>query len=361
MRTNLSVINNLRPFLLLLVIINHCTPVAFVNGGGILNVLQVVFGHILTPAATGLFFLISGFLYFNNVKDFNLTIYRNKSISRLKTLVLPYLIWNGICALYDLMVEVYNNSLGGDINFNIWEQLWCCNEWGVNNLNIIGTSMPMSGPADLPLWFLRDLIVVSFCTPIIYQLQKKLRHIFPVIMTFLYITQLWTSAPGFSIEAFMFFSLGAYMAIERNEFALVNSRSLNVIVFILAIGFVVASSIMYPRSFQDLRFIQQITTVLVALLVLRVAQAIDTKYPFLMPSLINKSSFFVYAIHACGLILAPTALMLRLESYIHFHSEFVLSLIYMISPFIVYGISIGYYYLFSKMFKPIMPYLTGNR
>lgn len=331
-------------------------------GGKILNVMQIVFGHILTPAATGLFFLISGFLYFYNVKEFNLTIYKNKTISRFKTLLLPYLIWNSICTLYDLVVQIYNyKSLRDIINFDFGSKLWCCHQWGINSLNIIGNSMPMTGPADLPLWFLRDLIVVSFCTPIIYWLLKKFRYFFPIIMISLYITQLWTSVPGFSIESFMFFSLGAYMAIEKKEFVLVTSKSLNITFLVLAIAFVVTSLNMYPKSFQEIRFIQQITTVFVALSILRIAIAIDKKYSFEMPLLINKSTFFVYAIHACGLFLAPTVLMLKIESHIHLHSEFVLCLIYLISPFIVYGISLVYYSLFCKMFKPIMPYLTGNR
>lgn len=97
--SKLTVISNLRPFLLLLVIINHCTPVRFtsyVNGGDfeMLNMLQNLFGHILTPSATGLFFLISGFLYFYRVDQFTLDVYKVKSSKRVKTLVVPY--WYGV-------------------------------------------------------------------------------------------------------------------------------------------------------------------------------------------------------------------------------------------------------------------------
>lgn len=167
--SKLTVISNLRPFLLLLVIINHCTPVRFtsyVNGGDfeMLNMLQNLFGHILTPSATGLFFLISGFLYFYRVDQFTLDVYKVKSSKRVKTLVVPYLVWCTISASYEFLYQVYQwHANGYPISFNLLESLWCCHLWGEKNLNILGWSMPMYGPADLPLWFLRDLIVVSFC------------------------------------------------------------------------------------------------------------------------------------------------------------------------------------------------------
>lgn len=95
------------------------------------------------------------------------------------------------------------------------------------------------------------------CAPVIYFFLKQLKAIFPMIMLLLYVTQLWTSVPGFSIHAFMFFTIGAYMALYRHKFVLFLSNSTNILITICMIVFAVLSTMLYPSSFEELRFIQQ--------------------------------------------------------------------------------------------------------
>lgn len=327
-----------------------------------LNMLQNLFGHILTPSATGLFFLISGFLYFYRVDQFTLDVYKVKSSKRVKTLVVPYLVWCTISASYEFLYQVYQwHASGYPISFNLLESLWCCHQWGEKNLNILGWSMPMYGPADLSLWFLRDLIVVSFCTPIIYLLLRYLKGLLAIGMMLLYVTQLWTSVPSFSIHAFLFFTLGAYMAVDQKEFCLINSESLNWLIVFLAVVSIAIGLYQYPQSQEGFRYIQQTTTILVAIAMVWLAKSINEKYCIVIPNIIDQSSFFVYAIHACGLFIAPTSICLKLEQCSSFQNEWLLCLLYLLSPFMVYGISVVYYYVLNKLFKPIMPVLTGNR
>lgn len=87
----------------------------------------------------------------------------------------------------------------------------------------------------------------------------------------------------------------------------------------------------------------------------------DVTNCIVIPNIIDQSSFFVYAIHACGLFIAPTSICLKLEQCSSFQNEWLLCLLYLLSPFMVYGISVVYYYVLNKFFKPIMPVLTGNR
>jgi len=62
------------------------------------NLFSQVLGRIAVP----LFFFISGFLFFLNVKTFDTVCYKNKLQSRMKTLLTPYLFWNvlTICFYY---------------------------------------------------------------------------------------------------------------------------------------------------------------------------------------------------------------------------------------------------------------------
>lgn len=51
-------------------------------------------------------------------------------------------------------------------------------------------------------------------------------------------------------------------------------------------------------------------------------------------------------------------LYFTIEKYTTIQSECML---YLLSPYVVYGISIFYYRLSNKLLKPLMPLLTGNR
>ena len=119
-------INILRPCLLLLVVFNHCTAgMDMINGGGnslISNYIQIYLGKTLTPAAVSTFFVISGYLYFANVTDFNRDVYITKTKKRIKSLIIPYLLWNlaGI-----IIISIKGSSLNFDsigaflVNFGV--------------------------------------------------------------------------------------------------------------------------------------------------------------------------------------------------------------------------------------------------
>ena len=69
------------------------------------NLLRIVFSHVLTHIAVPVFYVISGYLYFLNVKQWSKSEYKRKSRSRLYTLVIPYLLWN-VAALFLLALVV---------------------------------------------------------------------------------------------------------------------------------------------------------------------------------------------------------------------------------------------------------------
>ena len=58
------------------------------------------FSRYLAYSAVPIFFIISGFLFFYNIKEFTLSVYKNKLVTRVKSLFIPYLCW---CLLYFLL------------------------------------------------------------------------------------------------------------------------------------------------------------------------------------------------------------------------------------------------------------------
>ena len=143
--------------------------------------LKIVMSQTLVKMAMPMFFVMSGYLFFVNVEAFNKEIYWQKIWRRVKTLLIPYIIWNLLMAL----------KLNG-FNLSIFVE-----------------------PANMPLWFLRDLMIVSLFTPIIYIGVKKLKYWVFLLLLPVYLTGIWAIQPGPNPYAICFFTLGAYLSIKK--------------------------------------------------------------------------------------------------------------------------------------------------
>lgn len=136
--------------------------------------LQILLGKTLTPAAVSTFFVISGYLYFANVTNFNKEAYITKTKRRFNTLLIPYLLWNLAGVITLIVLGTFNE---GKVGFNslsdFLSQFWCCNVWNENTVNFLGKHTPLYAHIDWPLWYLRDLIVMSILSPIIYVAVKS--------------------------------------------------------------------------------------------------------------------------------------------------------------------------------------------
>ena len=60
------------------------------------NLFRISISHVLTHIAVPMFFFISGFLFFNKLQEWNRTVYFGKLRKRIKTLLVPFIIWNTI-------------------------------------------------------------------------------------------------------------------------------------------------------------------------------------------------------------------------------------------------------------------------
>ncbi len=172
-----SVITSLRFPLILFVVCVHCAVLDYLVNSGegffdlkgypCYSVTSYAITQILCRIAVPAFFFISGYLFFLRPERFSLSVYLSKLKRRASTLLLPYVVWNLLyAALYLIAQTLMPSILSGrekaiiDYSFSDWLSVL----WNIRS----------NGPMDPPLWFLRDLMVLTLFTPVIYGIVRIL-------------------------------------------------------------------------------------------------------------------------------------------------------------------------------------------
>lgn len=144
------------------------------------------------------FFMLSGYLFFYNLQGFDFSAICRKWKSRIKSLVVPYILWGTIFAMARFLgakyfgFESFGTFVDGKFSFTGF--LTCFWDTGYGY------------PLDFPLWFVRNLIIFVVCAPVVYFIGKYwvLTAICVLLSTF--------NIPTFSAE---FFIYGAALGIHQ--------------------------------------------------------------------------------------------------------------------------------------------------
>ena len=169
-----------------------------------------------TSFAVPLFFAISGFLFFYRKPHPTHLDYRKKFRRRVSTLLLPYLAWNVLAfALYAL-----KDCLGGQplqIPFSL-HLFWDAHINGAATENVWGQAVgATTAPVLLPLWFVRNLIVVTLLSPLLRPLLRLRWGLGLLLLGGVYYAQLWPNFFGLNFNAFWYFGLGAWCSLHEKE------------------------------------------------------------------------------------------------------------------------------------------------
>lgn len=145
-------------FLSLLIIWHHTYNVnVYQLNNGLFYNFQLIILNVC-EIAVPFFFFLSAFLFYYNLEDSNL---QKKLLARIKSLVIPYLIWNLIGYLYFQIISVFpfiSNNYGGEIE----------------SFSIFGMMIQMiKGDYNLVTWFLRVLIIYTFTFSIFHKIFRK--------------------------------------------------------------------------------------------------------------------------------------------------------------------------------------------
>lgn len=260
--------------LAIVIVVVHALPL----GSNVMDDFVMAF---LKEQSVPIYYFISGYVFFFGI-ELTKVVYVKKIRNRIKTLFIPYLIWN-------LLFFAYNSINASIFRLeDFFKSFWC----------IYTDLSNKTYPVNYPLWFLRDLMIAVLCTPLINWSIKKFRYFYLIP-----IGVVWLSANLYNYgriaqlaSAFFFFSFGAYMSINKKdiiyEFGKYSKLSTFLFIFLgcCYLGFVrilpdVAYAIMFARVLVGLVFAYNISVFL-----LRRGQCNVNKF-------LAQSSFFIYLSH----------------------------------------------------------------
>jgi len=308
------------------------------------HLLSEEFARIAVP----LFFFMSGFLFFKST-DFSFSTYKNKLGKRVRTLLIPYIFWNIIVLALFFLTQTYLSSMTSGANKLIVD--YTLSDW----LGVFWSHRE-NMPICYQFWFIRDLMVVVLCSPLVYWIVKHIRIVGVVSLGILWCFNIWFPITGFSSAAFFFFSFGAWFAISRHNFV-VDFKPLRLLFTLFYLLIVIADSILWYKQIGGFHFIHNIGIVIGLITIVAWTAHGIQKDKLKCSALLAGSSFFVYAYHGMAIALLVKSWVKVMQPA----TELTMILGYLLIPFIIVGLGIGIYIVIKKLFPFFTSLITGGR
>lgn len=219
MSTNrLQYIERLRFPLACCVVLIHCANSvwreALCEQSSLWEVLMHWLSHSLPSFAVPLFFALSGYLFFLRPTVWNGQVYFKKLERRVFTLLVPYLCWNLLaCALY--AVQARASGLPWPLGNSLVHVFWGYRELRGATFNAFGFPLEATlAPAQIPLWFVRDLMLLVILSPLLRWLLRHAAWPFLALVGTAYYLELWPCYGGVTLIGLWYFSLGAWFGVR---------------------------------------------------------------------------------------------------------------------------------------------------
>lgn len=262
----------------------------------VLDILRVllsrVLGHIVVPC----FMFISGYLFFTKFEQWDWHLYKKKLQSRIKTLFIPYILWNIIPVLISLLWLHHRNLISNYLNkileTGILNMFWSYR--GLNDISFFNVHFFYIGaPFNTPLWFLRDLIIFTLISPLIFMGVRKM--FFPILAILI----LWALNGGNAdIYALMWFYIGAGFNIKNISISKFNIDLSKIIIPVFFFSsciklftFHEGDMVLWEKIINTLSILSGISTTFI------IASKIKWKLSDKYKKYIASSSFLIYVLH----------------------------------------------------------------
>ena len=193
-------------FSIIQVVFLHANIISYSTGHS--KYVQEVLTEEITRIAVPFFFLISGYLFFINA-DGSWAFFRNKMKRRVNSLVIPYILFSILGGLFWAVFK------GDDV------------------VSTVLSSILIVPKVFYHLWFLHDLIIMVFLSPLLYFIIKKAPYIW-VIICYVWITgHYWNLFYILNSVSLFFWGLGGIVALYYPRLAEYNFRDRSGFIFML--------------------------------------------------------------------------------------------------------------------------------
>lgn len=338
----------------------------FTSVAGWETVTRVSVSHVLTHVAVPTFFLISGFLFFRNIENWDWKKYITKLKSRWHSLMLPFLVWILMVFAFTAIQDVINGMTLSNVwttkSKDFWHIFFDYYTWDTQFIDFFGEVKHNVAPIISPLWFLRDLIILVVFSPVVYFLVRWLRGVLllPILAAFIF--GVWFCVFPTSTSC-LFFSLGAYLALNKINIVVV-VKKFRALILPVAIGLWIAASAYDGRH----------TSIGAYLFTFYILFGVPTM--FLLASLLverfgvrpNKTlvsgCFFIYASHLAFFPVVRTPLSIvngRLHSLIPGNSSLEGLVCFICAPLLTAMLCLVMLGLLRKICPRIANVLAGNK
>lgn len=322
------------------------------------NLFRASISHVLAHVAVPLFFFISGYLFFLKLRKWDWSLYAAKLKRRVKTLLVPYLIWNTIAILVYLLVELRLNSFSAIWDFigqnGYWKLYWSSSVWNGARLNWFGQSVPMTGPFAVPLWFLRDLMVMMVFSPLLWCLFRYLKAWGLALIVLCHVSQV--GIPGFTTTTILFFGAGAYCSlngIDTTQWTWKYRYLIYVAALVLWVVDTFYDGYLTPVGNRIFPFFE----IVGSMAVFNLATALVRKGAR-VHRLLSSSAFFIYVSHIVLFLRVGSAVSHRVFTS---GSALSLALSYLFTAFLTVAMCVACYWLLKKFTPRLCSLLTGQR
>ena len=171
---------------------------------GVVGFIEYLISQTLTRWPAAMLFAVSGFLFFHNLQP-RWDGYRRKYAGRVRTVVVPFLLWSGLSLLIYLALQALPQSAA----------YFSHDFFGELSVTHVADKL-FFHPVAYPLWFLQTLIVCFVLAPLLYWPARILRWLTPLPFAVLWVVG--TSATNWNDwKGLTFFTLGAVIALERRR------------------------------------------------------------------------------------------------------------------------------------------------
>lgn len=338
------------------------------------NIVYCLLSERLVNLALPFFFMVSGFLFFQHLDQWSWEMYSNKLKHRIYTLLLPYLCWN----ILRILSSLFLCFLGAASMHSAWHafmawydgkggflhMMWDCFEMNVDRVDWFGFANSSYLPVHMPMWFIRDLMVLSCISPLFFWPLRHWPKLSVFVMTFCLVSGVWIHLPGFSSFSAFYFCIGALLAIHRMHLFPSKTWSVVVLLIVWVISMLYLLNPLTDVGEKWVGLLSCLSVVCGLFAAMGLAGKMIGGKKLNLPTWLGPASFFVFSIHSMQFFLYYSPVQISAHVLMKvFGAETGSSLLIgiLFTPMLAFFICMLLFFVMKRFCPWMLGLLTGKR